>query len=527
MKILKSSGLMAAATLMSRMLGLVREMVYARFLGDGPIKGAFDYAFMIPNLFRRLLGEGALTAAFIPIFKKKEKDEGEIAMWQSANAVISGLIFASLIIIGVTLLILTIVIDNHDPMTKTGIMFRLMRLMFPYMFFVCLAATFMGMLNAHGFFFIPALGATLLNVVMITTVLVFVPFIQGGLDNKIFGLGYGVLLAGVAQAFFQLPFLMRNGYRLKWVSPWSNPVVSEVIKKMIPGTIGVAAFQINMLITQGVAFWMDGQTGEGSIVASFNYAVRLMEFPQGVFGVSLFTYLLATLSGLVADKNYDKFRSTLNEGLNYLSFLNIFAAVFTFIMAEPIVRLVFEGGEFTRGSSQRASLALMSLAPSLISFSFVGSYSRGFYALGDVKTPMKISIFCLFFNLILSLVLIQPFRQAGLGIANSFSSLVNFGLLTYAMRLKLKKLDWGDLPKQIGKMLISAVFAGQVVWVLKNYLLSGAAESESLNFWLKIIHVFIPMVVGFSVYWGLCEFLKIRATRDIAKTLLDVIKRRD
>ncbi len=164
---LKSSGAMAGATLVSRLLGMVREIVYARFMGDGWVAGAFQFAFTIPNLFRRLLGEGALTAAFIPIFKEKEKTHGEIEMWRAANAVISGLIVAASLVVALALLGISLVLAAHQFDEKTELMLRLLRVMFPYMLLVCLAAAFMGMLNARGHFFIPAMGATMLNVVMI------------------------------------------------------------------------------------------------------------------------------------------------------------------------------------------------------------------------------------------------------------------------------------------------------------------------------------------------------------------------
>ena len=167
---LKSSGAMAIATLTSRLLGMVREMVYARFMGDGWVAGAFQLAFMIPNLFRRLLGEGALTAAFIPIFKEKEKTHGEIEMWRAANAVISGLIIAASAVVALALLGLSLALAVHQFSAQTELMLRLLRVMFPYMLLVCIAAAFMGMLNARGHFFIPAMGATMLNVVMIASV---------------------------------------------------------------------------------------------------------------------------------------------------------------------------------------------------------------------------------------------------------------------------------------------------------------------------------------------------------------------
>ena len=278
---LKSSGAMAAATLTSRLLGMVREMVYYSFMGTGWVNDAFQYAFTIPNLFRRLLGEGALTAAFIPVFKEKEKIHGEAEMWRAANAVISGLVIAASGVIVLVLLGVTLALAVHQFDAKTDLMLRLLRVMFPYMLLVCLAAAMMGMLNARGRFFIPAMGATMLNVVMIASVFWLAPKFGADLPKdqrlpvQIFALAYGVLAAGVAQAAFQLPALWRDGFRYRWVSPWGNATVQRVVRQMLPGTVGVAAFQINVALVQLVAFFI----GTG-IVASFNGAVRLMELPR-------------------------------------------------------------------------------------------------------------------------------------------------------------------------------------------------------------------------------------------------------
>ena len=198
-------------------------------------------------------------------------------------------------------------------------MLQLLRVMFPYMLLVCLAAAMMGMLNARGHFFIPAMGATMLNVVMIASVFWLAP--RFGLELptekrcrcRSLRSPTGCWSAGVAQAAFQMPTLWRDGFRYRWVSPWGDATVQRVVRQMIPGTIGVAAFQINVAMVQLVALYV----GPG-IVASFNGAVRLMELPQGVFGISLATYLLPTLSGLAAEKNYPEFRATLRHGLGTL-----------------------------------------------------------------------------------------------------------------------------------------------------------------------------------------------------------------
>src|SRR5208282_5901884 len=284
-QMLKSSGSMAAATLVSRLLGMVREMVYMRFMGVGWVNDAFQLAFQAPNLFRRLLGEGALTAAFIPVFKEKEKIHGEKEMWRAANAVISGLIVSASVVIALVMTGISIALAMHQFDARWELMLRLLRVMFPYMLLVCLAAAMMGMLNARGHFFIPAMGATMLNVVMIASVYWLAPKFGVGLPKEqrlpvqIFALTYGVLAAGVAQAAFQMPTLWRDGFRYAWVSPWKNETVRRVVRQMVPGTIGVAAFQINVAMVQLVALFV----GTG-IVSSFNGAVRLMELPQGIFG---------------------------------------------------------------------------------------------------------------------------------------------------------------------------------------------------------------------------------------------------
>ena len=255
-QMLKSSGAMAAATLTSRMLGMVREMVYARFMGDGWVAGAFQFAFTIPNLFRRLLGEGALTAAFIPIFKEKEKTHGEIEMWRAANAVISGLVIAASVVVALVLLGLSVTLAVHQFDAETELMLRLLRVMFPYMLLVCVAAAFMGMLNARGHFFIPAMGATMLNIVMIASVLWLAPKFGVGLPKEqrlpvqIFALAYRRAGGRGGPGRVSTANLWRDGFRYRWVSPWRNETVRRVIYRMIPGTIGVAAFQINVTLVQ-------------------------------------------------------------------------------------------------------------------------------------------------------------------------------------------------------------------------------------------------------------------------------------
>lgn len=506
-QMLKSSGAMAAATLTSRVLGLVREIVYAAFMGNTWVASAFTLAFQVPNLFRRLLGEGALTAAFIPIFKHKERSQGEAEMWRTANAVISGLLVAAG---GITLLAIagiSVALEYGEFKPETTLMLRLLRWMFPYMLLACLAAVLIGMANARGHFFVPALGSVLLNVVMIASVLLLAPLMGLKLEEQIFGLAIGVVVAGLAQAVFQMPGLRREGYRYTWVAPWADPTVREVVVKMIPGSIGVAAFQINVLVTQSFSYWFDP-----TIVSTFNYSVRLMELPQGLFGISLATFLLPTLSGLAAEKKFTEFRATLKLGLGYLAFANLIAASIALSLAEPIVRLLFQRGIFDVAATHRVALALACLAPGLLLFSMNNILARAFYALKDIKTPMKISLVCLALNLVFALWLVRAYREAGLAVANTLSAGFNTALLLFALRKKLVRLELAGLTQNICTLLGAAVAAGAVAFGLYRW---WDAKLGHAVWAAKVGAVFVPGALAGATYWLLALAAKIPAAKEM------------
>ena len=248
------------------------------------------------------------------------------------------------------------------------------------------------------------------------------------------------------------------------------------------------------------------------IVASFNYAVRLMELPQGMFGISLATYLLPTLSGLAAEKNYTEFRTTLRHGLGTLIFLNLIAAVLLVVLAEPIVRLLFERGKFDASATQNVALALMCLAPGLVAFSTVNIFARAFFALGDTQTPMKISIACLVLNLVLAAALVVPLKQGGLGIANTITSVCNVSLLLFALRKKMGKLEMEPLRATFVPLAIGAVLAGVIAWGGWHLWETKLGHH---NLALKIGAVFAPAIAGGIAYWVVGVMAKIPAAHEI------------
>jgi putative peptidoglycan lipid II flippase len=286
---------------------------------------------------------------------------------------------------------------------------------------------------------------------------------------------------------------------------------------MIPGTIGVAAFQINVLLTQSIAFWVSPQ-----IVASFNYAVRLMELPQGMFGISLATYLLPTLSGLAAEKKHSEFRATLRHGVGTLIFFNLLAAILLVVLAEPIVRLLFERGLFTAASTQRATLALVCLAPGLVAFSTVNVLARAFYALGDTKTPMQISLVSLALNLVLAAALVEPLRQGGLGIANTTTSICNVWLLLYALRRKLGTLEMESLRATLLPLALAGALAGLMAWLGWQFWEKSFGHPTIA---LKIGAVFVPAGIAGLAYWLAALALKIPAAKETTDLVLARFKR--
>jgi putative peptidoglycan lipid II flippase len=412
--------------------------------------------------------------------------------------------------------IVTVLLFNHSLKPETRLMLQLLRMMFPYMVLACVGAVLIGMLNARGHFVIPALSAAILNVVMIATVLLLAPRMGKTLDTQVFALAIGVLLAGVAQAAFQLPLLRTEGFRYHWVSPWTDPTVREVVTKMIPGVIGVAAYQINVTLTNSLAF------GENArIVGQYFVAARLMELPQGVFGLSLATFLLPTLAGLAVEKNFTQFRATLRQGVGYLIFINLLASVLLFTLAEPIIRLLFERGKFDARSTEQVSYALVCLVPGLISFSLVNIFARAFFAVGDIKTPMRISVFCLCINLLFTAFFLFGLQlgPGALGLANSISSICNLGLLVYALRKKLRTLEMEATVAQLPRLALSALIAALLAWN-GRLLWEGFAGHRTLM--LKLCEVFLPMIVASAVYMAMGLWFRIPA----AAEMLRMIQRR-
>jgi len=431
--VLRAVGVIGAATLASRVLGFVRDMVVARAFGAGPVTDAFFVAFRIPNLLRRLLAEGALSTAVIPVFTEYLERNGRAEFGRMVRAVTGVATVVLCVVSGVGMLLAPWIVRvmapgwNADP-GLIGLAGRLTSLMFPYLLLVGLAALAMGALNAQHRFFTAALGPAVLNVAMILSVLV----LAGRLSPPVFSLAVGVLVGGAGQLLVQLPELARLGVPLRPSAEWSHPAVRMIAGRLWPAVFALAAVQVTVLLNTLLASLLPQGT-----VSYLYYADRVMEFPLGVFGIALATAVLPSMAGHAARGERRALTDTLGFSLRLSAFVALPAAVGLVVLGQPIVRLLFERGEFSAADAVATTQALAAYAVGLPAFSATRIAAQTFYALGDTRTPVWAGLASVAANCLFALALMWPLQHAGLALASSLSAYVNVILLGWLLRRRL------------------------------------------------------------------------------------------
>ncbi len=449
--IAKNLSVVSLGTLVSRILGFVRDAVIADRFGASPFADAFFVTFRIPNLFRRFLGEGALTASFIPVLSRHVEEGGDLGEVMDSAFSLLFLILTILVLLGISLApyILKLIAPGFS---EKGIRFLvgvgLLRVNFFYIFFISFVALCMGFLNTMGHFFAPAVGPALLNVAMIFSAI----FLYKLFHPSIFALSFGVVLGGVLQLFFQVFFLKKVTGRLpRPRMKLFHPVVVESARLMPPVFLGMAASQINVFI--------------GTILASFlpfgcvsylYYADRLYQFPLGVFSIALGTVVLPLFSR-EADANWRSFRENLSFSLKFSLFLSIPAAVGLILFRIPIVSALFFRGRFTQEALQGTSLALLGYAIGIPAFSITKVLVPTFYSLKDTKTPFYISVLSLFTNTAFGIALLKPLRYFGLALSNSISIWISAVVLWYLMMKRVGAFGIRDITKELLASLLSSL----------------------------------------------------------------------
>jgi putative peptidoglycan lipid II flippase len=462
--IAKAAGIVGGATLLSRVFGFIRDMIVAQFFGAGMATDAFFVAFRIPNLLRRLVGEGALTASFIPVYSeyltRRTPEEGG----EFLRATFSVLAVFLLVLTGLGILLAPGIVKvmaygfSQEP-EKLELTVLLTRLMFPYIFFIGLVALAMGVLNSRKHFFAPALAPVLLNLSIIVCVLGISPF----LDEPILALGFGVLLGGVTQLVFQWPFLRRKGVSLGFRFAPSHPGVKRIAALMAPSVLGLAVTQLNVLVSTFLASYLP----EGS-VSYLYYADRLLEFPMGIFAIAVATAVLPVMSEQAAKNDWGNLRETLSFALRLVFFVTLPAMVGLIVLRQPILNLLFQRGAFTALSAEMTAQALLYYALGLAGFAGVRIVVPAFYSLQDTKTPVKVAFAALVANAVLGALLMHPLKHGGLALATSLAAGLNFSLLVFLLRKKMGKIGLGKIARSFFKSLGASLLMGAVAFLISR-----------------------------------------------------------
>ena len=440
-ELVRSAGVIGVATMASRILGLVRDQVLAFYFGAGDAMDAFRIAFRLPNALRDLFSEGALSAALVPTFTRALATGDRAAVWRLASNVVNALLLISGAVIAVGMVFAEPLVHLYaegfrDVPGKIELTIRLTRILFPFLAMVATAAVMMAILNALHRFFIPALSPAMFNVATIVCAIVAVPLSPYLGIEPIVAIAAGTLIGGLGQIALQWPALRREGFRYQPVFDPRDPRLREIARLMVPGVAGLAAVQVNLLINS----WLAAGLGTGA-VSWLDYAFRLMYMPIGLFGISIATASLPTISGHAANRNDPGIRRSLSSGLRMMLMLNVPATIGLLVLATPIVRLIFERGRFTPADTAATAAALMCYAPGLIGYSAVKLVSPSFYALGNSRIPVIASAASVAFNVALSLVLVRSLGHRGLALGTAAAALLNAGLLLGLMRARLGGLE--------------------------------------------------------------------------------------
>jgi putative peptidoglycan lipid II flippase len=451
--VVSAVGSIGLATLTSRVLGYVRDMVVAHAFGAGPLTDAFFVAFRIPNLLRRLLAEGALSTAVIPVFTETLTREGPEAFGRLVRAVTGVAIVVLCAVSALGALAAPIVVAVMAPgwRTDTGLFdlaVALTRLMFPYLVLVGLAALAMGALNAHHRFFTAAVGPAVLNLAMIAAVLGLAP----RLPVPIMALAIGVLVGGLGQLIVQLPELSRLAVPLRPAWQPRHPAVARIAGRLWPAVFALAAVQVTVVVNTLLASLLPAGT-----VSYLYFADRVMEFPLGVFGIALATATLPSMSAQAARRDLPALRATLEFALRLSAFVAVPATVGLLIAGGPIVQVLFQRGEFSASDAALTTQALAAYAVGLPAFSATRIAAQTFYALGDTRTPVLVGFVAVGTNVVLALLLMWPLRHTGLALASSLSSCVNVIGLCWLLHRRLGGPRAGELAGSLGRTVAASV----------------------------------------------------------------------
>ncbi|MEY8204531.1 MAG: murein biosynthesis integral membrane protein MurJ [Bermanella sp.] len=486
--LLRSSSIVSAMTLLSRVLGLVRDVLVASYFGARA--DAFLVAFKIPNFFRRLFAEGAFSVAFVPVLSEYKVQDKDI---KGLVRAVSGSLLAiigpfTLVAVAAAPILTWLFAPGFagDP-EKFALTSELLRITFPYLLLISLTAFYGSVLNTYGQFAIPAVTPVLLNLCLIVATLYFTPWF----DEPLMALAWGVLLAGVTQLAFQLPFVMKLGLLALPKPAFADVGVRRILKLMVPALFGVSVSQINMLLDILLASFL-----ESGSVSWLYYSDRLTQLPLGIFAIALAVVILPSLSQKHAAQNKQQFVVTLDWGVRIVLLIGLPAALALMVLAEPLMMTIFYRGEISAYDIQKMAMSLRAYSAGLLAFMLIKVLAPGFYARQDTKTPVKIGIKAMVVNMALNIPLVLTLAHVGLALATTVSAYLNAVLLYMGLR----KLGYYQAQPGWGVWLARIVLACIVLVAAIYFVNPASAHWYEFSEWQRIGWTSALVVVGVCAY---------------------------
>ena len=517
----RATGIVGVAILCSRLLGLIREQVFAGLFGAGKNLDAFLMAFRVPNMLRDLFAEGALSTAFITTFAKRIATEGDESAWRLANkvATLTAVFMSAVTLLGVLFapqLIELMTWGSWSP-EKTALTVLLTRIMWPFILLVSLAALVMGMLNAKHVFGPPAMASSYFNLGSIIGGVALGWWIDPNFGARsLIGLSIGTLIGGFWQLIAQFPSLRRAGYKYGADFHWRDEGVRTVLGLMAPAVIAASAVQVNVLVNSGFA----ARLGDGP-VSWLNIAFRLMQLPLGIFGVAVATVTLPLVSRSAAVGNTAEFRSALAHSIRLVLLLTIPAAIGLIILAEPIIRLIYQHGRFTPEATRQTAAALRFYAIGLAGYSADKVLAPAFYALNKRYLPMFVTMTSIAINFSLNwfLTLYLNWGHRGLALSTSAVAITNFFFLYSMMRHFTGRLETGALVKLLAKLLVAGALLAGICALASTFFFS---IHEHASVWANLIVMLMTIAIGAGVFFGAAYLLRVAEVCDV----VDLVRRR-
>jgi putative peptidoglycan lipid II flippase len=521
-RLARSAGVFGLATITSRILGLAREQVMAYYFGAGDANDAFRVASRIPNLVRDLFAEGAMSAAFIPTFTRQLTLQGRERSWHLANSVINALLIVTgaVVLLGIIFaapLVRLYAGDFSEVPGKIELTIYLARIVFPFLTLVAVAAVLMGMLNSLGHFFVPALSPAMFNVAGILMAVTLIPLAPSIGVQPITIVAIATLVGGLGQLVIQWPPLRREGFRYQPVLDVKDEGLHRVLLLMGPGTLGMAATQINVFVNTVLA------TGQGTGAVSWlDFAFRLMYLPIGLFGVSIATAATPAISRLVAEQDFGRIRATLANALGLMLFLNLPATIGLIVLARPIIAVIFEHGEFTAADTAATAAALQLYAIGLVGYSIVRIISPTFYALGRSRVPVMVSAGSVVLNVVMNVTLVNSMGYRGLALGTSITAIANACVQLFLLRREINGLNGSRIAASLARVIVAASVMG-VVTAAANWQLLGLMPGSALS--TQILRLSITIFIALLTLTAMAQMLRIQEYAEARDLVLGKFKR--